>query len=632
MCGIAGLTAGESSEADREALRRMCETLGHRGPDDEGLDWEGGLGLGMRRLSIIDPEGGRQPYFSEDRGIRVVFNGEIYNYRELRERLAERGHTFASDADGEVIAHLWEEHGEGFPERLNGMFAIALHDVRRGRLVLVRDRIGIKPLYYHESPSGGLVFGSEVKAVLASGRVPRTLDGEALREFLAWEYVPAPRTLHAAVRKLGPGELLSHDLGRGTGHARSWWSLPPRPDRPAPADRDAEGWADEVDVRLGTAVRRQLVSDVPLGAFLSGGVDSSLVVAHMGPGARTFSIGFEDPSYDERTWARRVARHLGVSHETETVRSDVAGLLDPLLEYLDDPIADFSIFPTYLVSEVARREVKVALSGDGGDELFGGYETYVAERADRLWRRVPRFLRQGILGRAARALPPAAEKKGWRNMVRRFARGAAHDPALGHARWRLFAGAELQRRLFTDGFLAESGGAGPDVVERHVRRLFGEAGDRPAVDRGLYVDMRSYLADNCLVKVDRMSMACSLEVRVPFLDQDVVELAFRVPPELKVRGRRTKPLLKRVAARHVPEECVYRPKEGFSIPIKHWLRSRLRERLEDRLDPAALAEEGIFRPDVVRRLVGEHMDGTENHSHVLWALLVYREWRGRWGA
>lgn len=629
MCGIAGVAAGaDARPPDADVLRAMCEPIRHRGPDDEGYDLCGGVGLGMRRLAIIDVTGGQQPLFNEDRSVRVVFNGEIYNYRELRRDLEARGHRFASDTDGEVIAHLWEEHGEAFPSRLNGMFAIALHDATRRRLLLVRDRMGIKPLFWWAG-AGQVVFGSEVKALLASGRVPRSLDVDALGQFLAWEYVPGPRTLFRGVRKLEAGALLRVELDPFGVEERRWWTLPAPGDGADPARerRDEEEWAGAVDRRVGEAVRRQLVSDVPLGAFLSGGVDSSLVVAHMGE-TRAFSIGFDDPSYSEVEWARRVAAHLGVEHRVETIRPRVVELFDHLMRYMDDPIGDFSIFPTYLVSRHARGEVTVALSGDGGDELFGGYETYVAQQMARLWERVPGFVRAGVVEPALRGLPPRPEKKGWLNMARRFAEGLVHDPALGHARWRLFAGEALRSELFTPEALQalETG------VGDHIRALSEEAGDRDPVDRALYVDARSYLTDNCLVKVDRMSMACSLEVRVPLLDQEVVELAFQVPPRLKVSGRTTKPLLKRVAARHVPSDCVYRPKEGFSIPIKHWLRDEFRPLLGDRLEEGELRRQGLFRPEVVGRLKREHLDGEANHSHVLWSLLVFHDWRERWGA
>jgi asparagine synthase (glutamine-hydrolysing) len=374
-------------------------------------------------------------------------------------------------------------------------------------------------------------------------------------------------------------------------------------------------------------VRAQLVSDVPLGAFLSGGVDSSLVAAAMGRDARTFSIGFDDPTYDESPWSRRVAEHLGVRHTAETIRPDAVALVERLLPQLDDPIGDFSIFPTFLVAELARRDVTVSLSGDGGDEVFGGYETYVAQSKAKAWHRMPALVRQGAEP-FIESLRPRPAKKGLVNKAKRFVEGLGHDERLGHARWRLFVGDRLRARLFTPDALVQA----PTPAAAHVLRLAEQAGDRDELDRALYVDLRSYLSDNCLVKVDRMSMAVSLESRVPLLDPELVALAFRMPSALKVRGSHTKVLLKRVAARYVPRDCVYRSKQGFSIPLKHWLTAEFRPMLDRLLEPGRLSREGVFRPDVVRCLVQEHLDGRANHSHLLWSILVFEDWRERWAA
>lgn len=676
MCGIAGIVSFQGSPPpDEAALRAMCATITHRGPDDEGRDCAGGVALGMRRLSIIDLAGGHQPLFNEDRTVRLVFNGEIYNFRALRTELEARGHRFATHTDGEAVIHAYEEYGIECLRRLNGMYAIALHDLRRRRLYLVRDRIGIKPLYYAFDGSGStfdagdvvgrptgaarhLVFGSEVKTLLASGLLRRELDVDALGEFLAWEYVPAPRTLIRSVRKLPPAAYLAIDLESGRVTSTTYWHVP-LPDSTIdglsigtasgdsssgngrlsagggnslvargngrPASPTEDEWLAAVEAKLGEAVRRQLVSDVPLGAFLSGGVDSSLITRFMGA-ARTFSIGFDDPTYSELPWARRVAEHLGVSHRDEIIRPDVVALFDRLMHFMDDPIGDFSIFPTYLVSRLAREEVTVALSGDGGDELFGGYETYAAQRRARMWQRIPAAVRRGVLEPAIRSARPRAAKKGLVNKAKRFVEGLDHGTALGHARWRLFVGEALRRTLFTTEARAQM----PTASGDHIEALFAEAGPRPEIDRSLYVDLKSYLSDNCLTKVDRMSMAVSLEARVPFLDHEVVELAFRMPARLKVRGGQTKVGLKRLAARHVPRECVYRSKQGFSIPIKNWLREVFRPLMEELLSPARLLAEGLFVPEAVAQLTREHLTGTANHSHVLWGLMVFQDWRRRW--
>jgi asparagine synthase (glutamine-hydrolysing) len=626
VCGVAGIAAlPGAAPPDRDRIEAMCATIVHRGPDEQGIDIRDGVGLGARRLSIIDVAEGHQPLFNEDETVRLVFNGEIYNYRELREWLIERGHRFHSATDGEVLVHLWEEDGSDFLRRVNGMFAFALFDARQRRLLLARDRLGIKPLFY-AATDGHLVFGSEVKAVLASGLVERQIDLDALGQFLAWEYVPAPDTLFADIKKLWPGHCLSVDLETGAQTCESYWDVSEIvPD--GDGVRRAEEWEEAVDEQVRKSVQRQLVSDVPLGAFLSGGVDSSLVVSGMGP-ASTFSIGFDDKSYNELPWSEAVADHLGVTHTTEVIQPDVVALFEKLMHFMDDPVGDFSIFPTYLVSRLARRSVTVALSGDGGDELFGGYETYVAQLKARTYRKIPGVLRAAAVEPLLKALPPRPEKKGLVNKAKRFVEGLEHDERLAHARWRLFVGEVLRRSLFTPEAL-DSLSTPPS---KHVLDLFGEAGDREEINRCLYVDMKSYLIDNCLVKVDRMSMACSLEARVPLLDHELVELALRIPADYKVRGETTKPLLKRVAARHVPAECVYRPKEGFSIPIKHWLGTTLKPLMQELLAPSRIAEDGIFRVDTVERLIREHLDGRANHSHVLWSLMVFQDWKRRWAA
>lgn len=621
MCGITGLAVlNQGTPPAAELVARMNETLIHRGPDDAGLEVRGSVGLAMRRLSIIDVEGGHQPLYNEDGEVRLVFNGEIYNFRELRRELRGRGHQFRTGSDGEVIVHLWEELGPELLTRLNGMFALALHDRRQGKLFLARDHVGIKPLYVARTDSA-LLFGSEVKSILASGLVPRRLDLDALVEFLTWEYVPAPRTLFRDISKLRPGERLLLDLESGQEHRDTWWSLQGRIDGPS---TDGE-WHEAVSAKIDESVRRQLVSDVPLGAFLSGGVDSSLVVSAM-EDAETFSIGFDDPTYNELAWSREAAQHLGTNHRTEVLSPDIQSMFDPLMAHMDDPIADFSIFPTFLVSELAREHVTVALSGDGGDEIFGGYETYLAQDMERAWNRVPRPLRKHILEPAILSLRPRPAKKGLVNKARRFVEGLQYDPRLGHARWRRFLGDVLREELLTEDAKSRMTHS-PDT---HVLELQAASAGRSEVDQALYVDMFSYLTDNCLVKVDRMSMATSLEVRVPLLDPELIQLAFCLPANLKVSGGESKVLLKRIAAERVPAECVYRPKEGFSIPIKHWLRSELRPMVDGLLSERRIREQGVFSWEAVRRLRDEHMEGRENHSHVLWALLVFHDWRARW--
>ncbi|EKD37784.1 MAG: hypothetical protein ACD_75C00995G0005 [uncultured bacterium] len=621
MCGIAGIVAfADAPQPEMVRLRAMCEAMVHRGPDSEGTDIRNGVALGMRRLSIIDLAGGSQPIFNEDKSILCVFNGEIYNYRELRRELESCGHTFLTNSDTEVIVHGYEEYGEDFPVRLNGMFAIALHDTARKKLLLVRDHVGIKPLYY-ACDGKHLVFGSEIKVLLASGLVKKALNVDALGQFLAWEYVPGPMTLLQDIRKLQPAHILAIDLASPALQPRPYWDIPlPDGSSHSPAE-----WEEKVDDLLRACVVRQLVSDVPLGAFLSGGVDSSLVVAAMGR-AQTFSIGFDDPSYNELHWARQVADHLGVDHKDEVLKPDILELFHHLLHFMDDPIGDFSIFPTYLVSALARRHVTVSLSGDGGDELFGGYETYVANQKAAQYAGVPRIIRKGLIEPLISALKPQAAKKGLINKARRFVEGVGLPPHLAHCRWRIFAGEARLARLFTPDAARQL----VTPVDAHIGRLFAQAGNRDPLTRCLYVDVKSYLCDNILTKVDRMSMAVSLESRVPYLDPELVALAFAIPPELKVAGNTTKVLLKKVAARHIPAPCVYRPKEGFSIPIKHWLTTTLRPLMEDLLAEKPIREQGLFDWRAIDTMKNEHLHGRENHSHQLWSLIMFQAWARKW--
>jgi asparagine synthase (glutamine-hydrolysing) len=598
----------------------MCETLIHRGPDQAGMHISEGVALGMRRLAILDLNGGQQPIFNETQTILTVFNGEIYNFRELRQTLQTLGHTFTTQSDTEVIVHAYEEYGIDFPQYLNGMFAIALHDTIQKKLLLVRDHLGIKPLYYAITDNA-IIWGSEIKAILASDRVERSLNLEALGEFLAWEYVPCPATLFRGIRKLEPASLLEIDLIQAKTTQRVFWDIPTPLANPSWADTD---WEEHVAAQLHRSVQRQLVSDVPLGAFLSGGVDSSLVTAAMGS-SKTFSIGFADESYNELQWAHKVADHLRLEHIDAMLTPNVLDLFEHLMQFMDDPIGDSSIFPTYLVSQLARQHVTVVLSGDGGDELFGGYETYLANDTARLYRKLPAIFRNQWVAPVLHGLKPQSQKKGVINKAKRFLEGLDYPESLGHTRWRIFAGAALQSVLFTQEVQQTL-----HTSETHIETLFHRAGDRSPLDRSLYVDVKSYLSDNILLKVDRMSMANSLEARVPYLDPDLVTLAFQVPERLKVHRGKTKVLLKAIAAKQIPKDCVYRPKEGFSSPIKQWLRTEFRDLMQDYLDPIQIQRQGIFQPSTIERLIQDHLSGIANHSHILWSLIVFQSWYRRW--
>ncbi len=622
MCGITGAVSfNGNSIISRDQLKKMVDTLYHRGPDEYGLDVHEGVSLGMRRLSIIDLKGGSQPIYNEDRSVWTVFNGEIYNFPELRKTLESKGHIFNSHTDTEVIVHAYEEYGADFSKHLNGMFAIALHDRKKKKFILSRDHIGIKPLYYY-ADSGFIVFGSEIKALLESGLVNRKLNVDALAEFLAWEYVPGRGTLLAGVNKLEPANYLEIDLENPIIEPREYWDIAQsRGDE----NLTQSDWENLVDEQLKKSVRMQMISDVPLGAFLSGGVDSSLIVASMGD-AKTFSIGFDDPSYNELQWAKKVAAHLHVDHKDEIIKPDVVELFERLMMFMDDPIGDFSIFPTYLVSNLARKHVTVALSGDGGDELFGGYETYIAENLANKYSVIPKIFRSSVIEPILSTLKPTAKKKGLINKAKRFVEGFDHQDELSHARWRIFGGELMRKELFTED--------AKDRIKKpaadHILNLFNKAGDRGALNRSLYVDVKSYLSDNILTKVDRMSMAVSLETRVPFLDPDLVDLAFRIPEKLKVESGKTKVLLKKLASKYIPSEAIYRPKEGFSIPIKTWLGNEFRPLMEDLLDERKIHRDGIFSPEKIKNLKKEHLNGEANHSHILWSLIVFHDWQNRW--
>lgn len=623
MCGITGYAAFKGAKTlDQELLGKMVNIIYHRGPDESGMDIRNGVAMGMRRLSIIDLSGGHQPIYNEDKTVWTVFNGEIYNFKDFRNQLKAKGHIFKTNTDTEVIVHGYEEYGNGFLKYLNGMFAIAVHDTKKNKLLLARDHVGIKPLYYTFN-NNRIIFGSEIKSILLSRVVDTQLDVDALGEFLSWEYVPGKATLIKEIKKLEPGYFLEIDLKNPVCDPKMYWDIPFY--EVQQNNSTMEEWLDKIDAQLKKSTRMQLISDVPLGAFLSGGVDSSLIVSAMGD-AKTFSIGFDDPTYNELKWARRVADHLGVTHKDEIIKPDVLELFEHLMFFLDDPIGDFSIFPTYLVSRLARKHVTVALSGDGGDELFGGYETYLAQSKARVFNRIPAFIRKGVIESIVNSIKPTAKKKGLVNKAKRFIEGTYHGDELSHARWRIFVGEEMRKNLFS----AESLNKIVSPPSQHIEKLFRQASNRGDLNRSLYVDVKSYLCDNILTKVDRMSMAVSLEARVPYLDPDLVSLAFQVPEKFKVSSKETKIILKKLASKYVPYECVYRPKEGFSIPIKNWLMNEFKPLMEDLLDQNKIKRDGIFNSVTVEKLKQEHLNSSANHSHILWSMIVFQDWKKRW--
>ena len=598
----------------------MCHTLTHRGPDDEGYHVDNHAGLAMRRLSIIDLVTGQQPISNEDGTIWLVFNGEIYNYRQIRTDLLQKGHAFTTESDSETIIHAYESYGDRCLDYLNGMFAFAIWDAPRRRLLLARDRLGIKPLYYWAT-ADHLIFGSELKALLAHPAVPRQIAPIALDHLLTLEYIPSPRTILQGVSKLPPGYCLVWEDGR---YATSpYWQIPTNLPIPTNTAECVEHLRDLID----DAVHLQLVSDVPLGAFLSGGIDSSTIVAAMSQNAteqvRTFSIGFADSTYNELPYARIIANHFGTQHEEAILQPNIAALAEKLISHLDEPIADFSILPTYLVSQLARQHVTVALSGDGGDELFGGYDTYVAQSADRLYSYLPASLRQRAFPALLDYLPPRPAKKGLINKAKRFVEGGALQADLQHTRWMIFLNEADKNQLYQPALRDQANGHSASVLLSH----FQQAAVREPLAQQQYVDIKTYLADNILTKVDRMSMAVSLEARVPLLDHRIVEFALNLPSHLKLHRGQTKVILRRAMNGRLPSTILNKPKQGFSIPLKHWLCTTLQPMMTDLLAPAVVQKRGYFQPQTIQQWVTEHLNGRVNHSHRLWALMLFELWQ-----
>jgi len=622
MCGIAGFVNRGGDAADRDLLARMTATIAHRGPDGDGFFVEGPAGLGHRRLSIIDVEGGSQPMSNEDGTVWVTFNGEIYNDPDLRARLQKLGHVFRTECDTESLVHLYEEDGDDFARHLNGMFALAIWDITRQRLILARDRMGQKPLFYAETPTGGFVFGSEPKALLAHPDVARKLDPRGLARYLFYEYIPAPHSIWKGMRKLPPAHVL---IRQGTSSTlRRYWDSPePSSEVPAFEDASARFWDD-----FRAAVARHRRSDVPLGVFLSGGVDSSSVVAALAEleparNIRTFSIGFEDRSFDESDHARTVARYLGTDHRERTFSATtLMDLLPEVANWLDEPFGDASILPTHLLSRFAREEVTVALGGDGADELLAGYPTFTAERASNLFRRLPRLARS-IARAAVETLPVDHGNISLDFKLKQFLRGASEPPSLAHQRWLgSFSGLEIADLLVDPG--------GFEVEAEHQLRAAALSPGGDSLTRSLRLYQDTYLPDDILAKVDRASMARGLEVRAPFLDANLVDSIQRLPSSYKYGKGVTKRLLKQAVRGRLPDSILDRPKKGFGIPVARWLRGPLGPMMNDWLDPDRLRRQGLFRPEEVSRRVEEHRAGVRDHRKPLWTLLMFQLWHDRW--
>jgi asparagine synthase (glutamine-hydrolysing) len=620
MCGIVGIVRSDGVSVDEAQLARMCEAIRHRGPDEEGRYLRGSTGMMMRRLSIIDLAGGQQPIRNQRGTAWIVFNGEIYNYRELRRDLEKLGHRFYTDSDTEAIIHAYDRYGADCPKYLRGMFAFAIWDEEKEELFLARDRVGKKPLLYAEL-NQQIVFGSEFSALLLHPDISRDIDYRALHYYLSFMCVPAPLTAYRAIKKLEPGHTLRWRKGE-TRIERYW-----QPDFNKKLKISEEEAGERAIEILREAVRLRLISEVPLGAFLSGGVDSSAVVALMSEESsepvKTFSIGFEEQDFSELEHARRVAEHIGAEHHEFIVCPDAMEVLPTLVEHYGEPYADSSAIPTYYVSRETRKHVTVALNGDGGDECFAGYERYAAMRLAETYHKLPALMRDSLIGRAVSWLPTSETRRSRARDAKRFIHAASLPKIERYLRWVSVFDTEAKSELYSDEFLHETAALHPADF---LRPWFTKANGAGVVDAALLADTMTYLPNDLLVKVDIASMAVSLEARSPFLDHHVIEFAASLPEGMKLKGLTTKYLLKRMLKRLLPAENLNRRKMGFGVPIGHWFRGRLEGFLRETLLSDKALGRGLFRPEAVRRMVELHTEGRMDYAHQLWTLLMLELW------
>ncbi len=619
MCGIAGfIDNGTMDHRERVAtLDRMCRAIISRGPDDQGTMLQGPAALGMRRLSIIDVAGGQQPIFNEDGRIAVVFNGEIYNYLELRQELEHRGHRFQTQSDTEVIVHGYEEYGSDCVKQLRGMFGIAIWDSRDETLLLARDRVGKKPVHYAQL-NGALVFGSEIKSLLQHPLVKREVNYEALSNFLSFGYVPDPLTAFSGVSKLPPGHILT--FRRNTIQIKSYWDFQSYSPHQAVPVRSEESYISDLRMQLEDAVKVRLISEVPLGAFLSGGIDSSTVVGLMtkltGRPVKTFSIGFSEGSHDELIHARITARHFETDHHEFVITPDICGLVGEIVWHHDEPFSDASSIPTFMVSKMAREHVTVVLSGDGGDEVFGGYTRYLVDRDRAYFDKMPSAMKRALLRPLVERMP-----RSWYG--RNFLYNMALDQTDRYLHSMSLFPADAKRGILSQHSQALLNGYSPEAT---FRRLFDHPDSPERLEHLLYLDSKTYLPGDILAKVDRMSMAHSIEARSPLLDHKLIEFAGTLPSSLKVHGGETKYILKRAVEGLIPEQIIHRPKHGFSVPLETWLRHELHPMLNDLLLDRTARARGFLNTEGVEEVMAEHQRGRRDHSQRLWALLSLEVW------
>lgn len=625
MCGITGWANLDTNQppmfGDEMTLQSMCDAMWHRGPDSEGL-WLGtGVALGMRRLSIIDLSTGDQPVWNEDRTIVVVMNGEIYNFRELRKELQKQGHSFHGGSDTEVLPHLYEEYGEAMVDKLNGMFCFALWDLRNEKLVIARDRFGEKPLYYGVF-NDKLLFASEPKVLLRHPFVKANLNLESLRQYLSFDYVPAPHSIYQGISKLPAAHILTlHD---GVLKTRRYWQLSFHKNGNKPSLKEATAQLSEL---LADSVRMRLVSDVPLGVLLSGGVDSSTVAAYATQFStekvKTFSIGFDEDSFDESHFAREVAEHLGTEHYEDKLSVDTAAdLISEIGGWLDEPMSDSSLIPTLLLSRFVRKHVTVGLGGDGGDEIFAGYPMYYAHKMARVYDSIPNFVRAGMIEPVVNSLPVSTKNLSFDYKAKRFVAASKYDLVTRHHSWFGSFSLDGQNGLLTDSV--------KDLtrydIYQDAKELLKICDAEEQIEQMQFLDMNFYLAEDILTKVDRASMAVSLEVRAPFLDHRVAEFAASIPLEYKLKGSNGKYILKKAIEKLLPKTVTKRPKKGFGIPIAQWLKGKLKPLVHDLLSRDRLIKQDLFDHEFVEKLIHEHEQGIASHHKQLWTLLVFQLW------
>jgi asparagine synthase (glutamine-hydrolysing) len=625
MCGIAGWANLDSKTpsptADEAVLHAMCERMKHRGPDSEGLWTDESVALGMRRLSIIDLHTGEQPVYSEDKQIVVVMNGELYNFKEVRADLEKRGHRFETQTDTEILPHLYEEYGEAMLEHINGMFAFALWDKRKEKLLIARDRFGEKPLYYGVF-DGKLIFASEPKVLLENPAVRTEINVDALRQYLSFDYVPAPASIYQNIYKLPAAHFLV--LEKGEIKTRRYWNLSFHKNGNTPTIEKA---AEQLRELLADAVRLRLVSDVPLGILLSGGVDSSTVAAFATQFStekvKTFSIGFEEDSFDESKFARQVATHLGTEHYEDKLSVEkAADLISEIGTWLDEPLSDGSLIPTLLLSKFVRKHVTVALGGDGGDEIFAGYPMYFGHRMASVYEAIPKFLRTGLIEPIVNSLPVSNKNLSFDYKAKRFVAASKFDTVTRHHSWFGSFSIDSQNDLLSKDVLTNSSGD----IYRGAKDLLKITDAETEVEQMQFLDMNFYMAEDILTKVDRASMAVSLEVRAPFLDPRIAQFAAQLPLQYKLKGSKGKYILKKAVEPLLPKNILNRPKKGFGVPIAEWLKGRLNPMMHDLLDSNRLKNQGLFNEKFVQKLIKEHETNAASHHKQLWTLLVFQLW------